>query len=212
MATLLEARLAPVTARDGVDTRKQDNSAATEVALGETTRLGAGDQFRVGQTAAFYMAPPGADVVGSPMSAYWTNYIRLADAYVNGEDCFLWVPYSTQQSFNEKSIRCACPSHEEILTLYREFYNRSITEFRKHHDSQDLEDALDYLADFNKEQTKQMSAVRVLQEWYRSCIARPRCTCGEFSMFRTGGLCVDCHWTDDASFKRLRRQNAISPR
>jgi hypothetical protein len=211
MASLVTPRLAPVTARDGVDTRKQENSAATEVALGETTSMGAA-HVRGGQTAAFYMAPPGADKVGSPMSAYWTNYLRLADAYVNGEDCFLWVPYYTQQSYNENDIRRASPAHEEVLSLYREWYNRSVTEFRKTLDSEDLEDALEYLADFKKEQSQQKKAVEVLQSWYRNTIARPRCSCGEVSMFDDGGLCVDCHWTADGHSKRLRRMNALSPR
>ena len=52
MATSIDAQLATDTARDGVDTRTKDNSAATEVALEETTCLEDGDQVVVGQTAA----------------------------------------------------------------------------------------------------------------------------------------------------------------
>jgi len=44
-------QLATVTARDGADTRYQENSEATAVADGEATRLGAGDQVRGGPTA-----------------------------------------------------------------------------------------------------------------------------------------------------------------
>jgi hypothetical protein len=52
MATSMDARLAPVTARDGADTRNKDNSGMAAAGTGEVTRLGGGDQERVGQTAA----------------------------------------------------------------------------------------------------------------------------------------------------------------
>ena len=52
MATSIVSRLAPVTARDGVDTRKKDNCGMAAAMNQETTRLGAGDQIRGGQSAA----------------------------------------------------------------------------------------------------------------------------------------------------------------
>lgn len=52
MATSMDARLAPVTARDGVDTRNKDNSVMPAGGSGETTLLGGGDQTLDGQTAA----------------------------------------------------------------------------------------------------------------------------------------------------------------
>lgn len=52
MATTRVPRSATATARDGVDTRKQENSKAPAGAEGETTRLGAGDQGQDGSNAA----------------------------------------------------------------------------------------------------------------------------------------------------------------
>jgi hypothetical protein len=52
MATTQESRLAPETARDGVDTRTKEKPATAEAGTGETTRLGAGDQGQVGSDAA----------------------------------------------------------------------------------------------------------------------------------------------------------------
>lgn len=72
MATSMEVRLAPVTARDGVDTRKKDNSVMPAGGSGKTTRLGAGDHVRDAQTAAIaYLVPPGAEVEGSAMNAFF---------------------------------------------------------------------------------------------------------------------------------------------
>ena len=218
MATLVEARLASGTARDGVDTRLEGEKDLT-VACNEK-------QERDGQTAALYSMPPGAEVVGSPMHAYWSNYRRLADAYVNGEDCFIWVSYKTQQSYNEKDIERLINRTDEILHMYRMFYNSAITEFRKSLDSRDLEDALEYMADFNKEQIELQTAAKTIQTWFRSFpkisetgtyIAEEEehgeCyKCGDRSMFETG-LCADCYWSEDAHIKNLRRramrQNAI---
>lgn len=52
MATSMDARLAPVTARDGADTRNKDNLGKAAAGTEEVTRLGGGVQERVGQTAA----------------------------------------------------------------------------------------------------------------------------------------------------------------
>jgi hypothetical protein len=206
----------------------KDNSTATEVALEETTRLGDGDQFRVGQTAALYLAPPGADVEGSLMNAYWRNYLALADAYVNGKDeMFLFVSFERQQSYNEADIARECnriaPNTEGILNLYRQYYNQAITEYREDKDSNPLECALGYLEEFKAEQREQEKATKALQAWFRGTrisetgtyIAeeeRGQCPmCDGVSMYDEG-LCVDCYWEEDSQRKRIRRQNAISPR
>ena len=49
--TQQKPQLASVTARDGVDTRNKDNLGKAAASTEETTRLGAGDQVRGGQTA-----------------------------------------------------------------------------------------------------------------------------------------------------------------
>lgn len=195
MATLVEARLVTANTREGVDTRPEGEKDLT-VACNEK-------QERDGQTAALYSMPPGAEVVGSPMHAYWSNYRRLADAYVNGEDCFMWVSYETQQSSNEKDMERLINRTDEFLHMYRMFYNNAMTEFRKSLDSNDLETALEYLSDFKKEELELQNAAKTIQQWYR--ILTPRCRCGLRSMFPTGGLCADCYWTEDAHIKRMRR-------
>jgi hypothetical protein len=194
----------------------------------ETTRLGAGDQIRDGQTAA-YLAPPGADVEGSLMNAYWRNYLALADHYVNGHDeMFMYVSFERQQSYNEADIARECnrvaPNTEGILNLYRQYYNQAITEYREDKNEKTLECALGYLEEFKSEQREQEKATKALQAWFRGTrisetgtyIAeeeeRGECPmCGERSMYDEG-LCVDCYWTDDSRRKKMRRQNAISPR
>lgn len=138
--------------RDGVDTRNKDL----------TIRLGRGDQERVGQTAALYLVPPGAEIKGSPMNAYWTNYVRLADSYVNKtDDFFIFVSYEMQQSYNEKLIQCECDVISEddgVLNMYRQNYNSAITKYRRYLSSSDLEDAMEYLAEFNEYQKEILCA------------------------------------------------------
>jgi hypothetical protein len=219
MATARDARLANVAARDGADTRKKDNSGKVATRTEEVTRVGGGDHERVGQTAAMYLVP-----AGEP--AYWTNYLRLADAYVNGDDCFRFVSYKTQQSYNEQDIQRECnrigPNTEGMLNLYRQSYNQAITEFRKTHSSNHLENALEYLEDFKKEKREQEDAAKVIQAWFRSfpkisetgtLIAEDedygKCVnCDERRIGMFVELCADCYWTEDSWIKSMRR-NAI---
>lgn len=97
---------------------------------------------------ADYLIPTGADVEGSPMHSYWTNYKRLADLYVAGnDDTFMFVPYDTQQSYNEQDIQNECNrigENEGIRNMYRQYYNKYITKFRKTHNQSDLENAMEY--------------------------------------------------------------------
>lgn len=216
MATSMEVRLAPVTARDGADTRNKD----------VVTRLGGGDQERDAQTAAMYLVP-------NCDAGYWENYLRLADAYVAGEDIFQFQSFKTQQSYNEQDIQRACnrigPNTEGMLNLYRQSYNQAITEFRKTHSCDALENALEYLVDFQKEQAEQETAAKTIQSWFRSFpkisetgtyIAEDiepedygKCVkCDERRIGMFVELCADCYWSEDAEFKRmarLQRQNAI---
>lgn len=230
MATSVEARLASVTARDGVDTRKKENCGTAAAVNQETTRLGAGDQIRGGQLAASYRVPPGADIVGSQMYEAWENYLRIADAYVydqvdyDGVPCFRFMPYWKAEDSHAEGVQNACRGRDYELNLYRRYYNLAVTEFRKTQDSRDLETMLDRLVVLDEETEKieeeirtlpqrQANAIQVLQRWVRSLVV-PRCPCGDKSMFDDdccGGLCVDCYWTEDGKFKTLRRQNAISP-
>lgn len=193
----------------------------------EVTRLGGGDQERDAQTAAMYLVPN---------SAHWENYIRLADAYVAGEDLFQFQSYRVQQSYNEEDIQRDCnrvgPHTEGMLNLYRQSYNHAITEFRKTQSCNALENALEYLEDFKKEQSEQAeqeNAARVIQSWFRSfpkisetgtLIAEDnepedygKCVnCDERRIGMFVELCADCYWTEDAEFKRMayaQRQNAI---
>jgi hypothetical protein len=192
----------------------------------EDLRIRTGDNLSVdmitgvdGQTAALYLAPPGADVEGSLMNAYWKNYLALANAYVEGKDeMFMYVSFERQQSYNEADISRECnriaPNTEGILNLYRQYYNQAITEYREDKDSNPLECALGYLEEFKAEQRAQASASKTLQTWFRGArisdtgtyIAEEVCPCGERSMFEDGGLCADCHWEEDAVMKRKRRR------
>ncbi len=229
MATSTVSRLVSANTRDGVDTRKKDNCGMAAAMNQETTRLGAENQIRDEQTAAMemYLAPPGAEVEGSLMNAYWKNYLNLADHYVNGRDeMFMYVSFERQQSYNEADIARECnrvaPNTEGILNLYRQYYNQAITEYREDKNSNTLECALGYLEEFRGEQREQEKATKALQAWFRgtrisetgTLIAEDeehaQCdNCDEPSMYPDGGLCADCHWTEDAHIKRMRRGGAI---
>ena len=176
----------------------------------------------VGQTAALYLAPPGADVEGSLMNAYWKNYLALADHYVNGrDDMFMFVSFERQQSYNEADISRECnriaPNTEGILNLYRQYYNQAITEYREDKDSNPLECALGYLEEFRTEQREQEKATKSLQTWFRGTrisdtgtYIADEFTCTQCDDPATiGDLCADCHWDEDARIKRNRRGGAI---
>ena len=200
------------------------NSELAAAGTEETTRLGAENQIRDEQTAAMemYLAPPGAEVEGSLMNAYWKNYLNLADHYVNGRDeMFMYVSFERQQSYNEADISRECnrvaPNTEGILNLYRQYYNQAITEYREDKDSNPLECALGYLEEFKAEQREQEKATKALQTWFRGTRISETGTliadveecehCDEEATI--GLLCADCYWTEDARIKRIRRGGAI---
>ena len=151
---------------------------------------------------ADYLIPTGADVEGSPMHAHWTNYKRLADLYVAGnDDAFMFVPYKKQQSYNEDAIQLECDRlGEGMKNLYRQYYNQAITVFRKTQDSSYLDDAERYMEDFKNEG----SGTVVADDYYGECTKcgmEPRI--GEYTE-----LCADCYWSEDAYLKSMKR-NAI---
>ncbi len=220
----MEVRLVPVNTRDGVDTRPLDGEKDL------TTRVGAGDHVRGGQTAALtYLLPPGAEVEGSNMWAFWTNYLRTADDYIKGDplEHFKFTTFEHQQGFNEADIKRECfklGAGEEMLTIYRQFYNRYVTEYLADPTPRNLKSALDMLADYNKELEAQQKAATLIQQAYRASKMSdtgtlmaedyhgPCVKCEEPRMGDFTQLCADCYWSEDAVIKkecRYRRQNAI---
>lgn len=218
MATLVDARLAPVTARDGVDTRTKDNSVMPAGGSGETTRQVGGDLARGGQTAALtYLIPPGANVPGSAMNAYWTNYLRTADAYIQGDplEFFKFTSFKYQQGFNEADIKRECyklGAGEEMLTIYRQFYNSYVTEYLAAPNPRNLKSAMDMLAEYNKELAEQTKAAKLIQQVYRAFKA-PKPPAG-VRVSETGTWIADDDDRDESDFVEdswlmRMRQNAI---
>lgn len=148
---------------------------------------------------ADYLIPTGADVEGSPMHSYWTNYKRLADLYVAGnDDAFMFVPYDTQQSYNEQDIQNECNrigEDEGIRNMYRQYYNKYITKFRKTQNQADLDTALEYLEDFKKQDDDYGNCTK--------CDEEPRI--GEYTE-----LCADCYWSEDSYLKSMIRNGIAS--
>ena len=222
MATSTVTRLVPVNTRDGVDTRPKGEKDLT-------TRVGASHD-RDEQTAAItYLLPPGAEVEGSNMAAFWTNYLRTAERYIKGDplEQFKFTTFEHQQGFNEADIKRECfklGAGEEMLTIYRQFYNRYVTEYLADPTPRNLKSALDMLAEYNKELADQTKAALLIQQAYRmskvsdtgTLMAEdyhgPCVKCDEPRMGDFTELCADCYWSEDAVIKkecRYRRQNAI---
>ena len=110
MATSKDHRFATVTARDGVDTRTQDNSAMPAGGSGETTRLGDGDQVRGGQTAA--------QPTRRQMGLHSKHRTRRAAAdettpVMNAKMMCLWKP---AQSGKTRTIMEMIRANEEVAT------------------------------------------------------------------------------------------------
>lgn len=229
----MEVRLAPVTARDGVDTRTKENSGKAAAGTGETPCLEVRSQDRDEQSAALsYLIPPGAEVEGSLMNAHWTNYLRLVDTYVQGDSVhfFKFKTFESQQSVNERNIERECRKlggGEEMLNVFRQFYNAQVTDYSCNPTTLTLNYATELLEKYNEELSKQNRAATVIQHVYRefktpkveisdtgTFIAEDdKCTlCDEPRMGEFVELCADCYWTEDAHIKRERRairHNAI---
>lgn len=202
----MEVRLAPANARDGVDTRKKDLTTCLEVR----------SQDRDVQTAAItYLVPPGAEVEGSNMNSHWKNYLRTAEHYIKGDplEHFKFTSFKHQQGFNEADIKREClklGGGEEMLNLYRQFYNSYVTEYKAEPNPFTLKSALRFLADYNKELAEQNKAATVIQrafldfkypiEDFGKCVKCEESRMGDFTE-----LCADCYWSEDANIKHERR-------
>lgn len=190
MARTIPYQLASATARDGVDTRNKDNSTATEVALGETTCLGAGDQIRGGQTAALYdyMIPP---IHAVDRFDTWARYKRNADLYAELKSEYGY--YSDIKVGEDVYIAKCCAAispSEMFLNIHREFYNDAVTDLRrtiakaeqnmeKYRDDENCQYELQnikranelcayYLSQYNNELEKQNNAAKLIQQAYRA--------------------------------------------
>jgi hypothetical protein len=221
MATSCIARLAPVTARDGVDTRTKDNSGKAAAGTEETTRLGAGDQIRGGQTAALieYLLPCGAEVEGSRMNAYWSNYLSTAERYIKGgDDSFLWTSYEHQQGCNERDIERESRklgAGEEILNIHRQFYNGEVVTYKREMNDPNTPESCReltrealarLLAAFKDELASQNKAATIIQRAFK---APEKCvSCDETRMGGYADVCAECYWEEDAAIKRERRSKA----
>ena len=212
----MESRVAPAIARDGVDTRPQGEKDLT-------TRVGASHD-RDEQTAATYLLPPGAEVEGSNMAAFWRNYMRTADAYAKGDplEHFRFTSFRESQSHNEEDIARECRklgAGEEMLNMYRQFYNAAVTEWRAEPRWRQLDNVYHLLDQYNKELEAQTKAAALIQQAYRmsktaTLMAEdyhgPCVKCDEPRMGDFTELCADCYWSEDAVIKkecRYRRQN-----
>ena len=188
--------------------------------------------MRDAQTAAItYLIPPGAEVEGSAINAYWTNYLRTAENYVQGDpfEHFKFTSFKYQQGFNEADIKRECyklGAGEEMLTVYRQFYNSYVTEYREDPTPSNLKYALNMLAEYNKELSDQTKAAKLIQQAYRAFKAPKvqisetgtliaeddreeeygKCVkCDEPRMGDWVELCAYCYWDEDAEIKRKRR-------
>jgi hypothetical protein len=178
MATSTVSRLAPVTARDGVDTRNQDNWESAAAVNLETTSMGA-TRVQGGQTAALteeefsfpplaFLVPPGADVSGTRMNVYWRNFLATADRYTQGDDeSFRFTPYAHQQAFNEREIERECQrlgGDEEAINLYRQAYNTDVVSYMTNPCQMTYDFAMSSLASFHNEVKEQKEEARKQDE------------------------------------------------
>lgn len=217
MATSTVPRLAPVNARDGVDTRPDNGEKDL------TTRVGASHD-RDAQTAAItYLLPPGAEVEGSNMAVFWRNYMRTADAYAAGDPLhhFRFTSFRQEQSHNEEDIAHECRklgAGEEMLNVYRQFYNAAVTEWRAEPRWRQLDNVDHLLEQFNKELEAQNRAATIIQQAYKAsktgtlmaedCEEHGTCIrCFQAPRMRYFSLlCADCYWSEDAVIKQICRE------
>ena len=166
MATTMESRVAPAIARDGVDTRPQGEKDLT-------TRVGARSHDRDEQTAAMtFLLPPGAEVAGSAMEAYWSNYLRTAEAYIQGDPkgFFIFTTFNDQQVRNEADIQAECCKlgvGEEMLNVYRMHYNAALTAYLREPNDWDKVFVERYLARYHAEVLAQRKAVQCIQQAFK---------------------------------------------
>lgn len=142
MATLRVTRPAPVTARDGVDTRKKDNWGSAAAVNQETTRSGAGDREQDGSNAALefdawlatlphvrldLVAPAGAEVEGAPIWGAWGAYEQIAVRHIEDSDeSFRWVSYETQRERAEEALVAVVSEEDQMDMVLLNNLNREI--------------------------------------------------------------------------------------
>ena len=165
MATSTVTRLAPANARDGVDTRPKGEKDLT-------TRVGASHD-RDEQTAAMtFLLPPGAEVAGSAMEAYWTNYMRTAEAHIQGDPngFFIFTTFNEQQCRNEDDIERECRKlglGEEMLNVYRMHYNRAVTDYLGEPTAFNLTYVHKYMDRYTREVADQHKAAARIQQAFK---------------------------------------------
>jgi hypothetical protein len=178
-----------------------------------------------------YLVPPGADVPGTRMNAYWTNYLFTAERYIRRDtDSFMFVPYERQQEQNENAIAEECRKlgvGAELLNVSRQFYNAQVVEYKREATQSTYDFAMKLLSQYSTEMADQDNAASRIQQMFRSRLISDTGTyiaeeeyygvcvhCGEPRMGHFVSLCADCYWDADAAFKRSRRlarQNALIP-
>jgi hypothetical protein len=218
MATTEVTRLAPVTARDGVDTRTKDNQGSAAAVNWETTRSGAGDREQDGSNAAAefdawlaslphvrldLVAPAGAEVAGAPIWGAWGMYETVAKRRMEDSDeSFRWVSYETQRQRAEDMLIAAVSEDRQMDMVYLNNLNREIVymAYAIGRARRELSEGL-YPLEFYQlsvlarqkdvEEARAELAVRRIQEWFRSLPA-PACReCGAWRC-QEDGCCEWC--------------------
>lgn len=208
MATHGTHRLAPETARDGVDTRKQENWESVATVNRETTSLRGVAQGSGGQNAAAefdawletlphvrldLVAPAGAEVEGAPLWGVWGRYETVAKRHMEDSDeSFRWVSYQTQVQRAEEELIAQVPEEGQMYMVYLNDLNRAITSLgnaiavarRELHTTP-------FLLDFHK--TRILSRMETVSECEEVCFpAVTTCTSCGWAVAQCEGLCEWC--------------------
>jgi hypothetical protein len=223
MATHEESRLAPETARDGVDTRKKDNQGSAAAVNWETTSLRGDAQGSGGQNAAAefdawlatlpnvrldLVAPMGAGVVGAPIWGAWGAYETVAKRRMEDSDeSFRWVSYETQRQRAEDMLIAAVSEDRQMDMVYINNLNREIVymAYAIQRARRELREGLFPLEFYqlsvlarqkDVEEARAELAVRRIQSWVRSL---PPPTCRECGVWqcKEDGRCEWCIGNED---------------
>ena len=210
MATSQESRLAPETARDGVDTRTKENWGSVATVNRETTSLRGVAQGLGEQTAAVtefdawldilpcvrldLVAPTGAEVEGAPLWGVWGRYETVAKRHMEDSDeSFRWVSYQTQVERAEEELLCCVPESRQMEMLHLNDLNRAITSLGNAIAVARRElRTTPFLLDFHK--TRILSRMDTVSECEAVCFPAPIvCTDCGWGTAQYGELCVWCH-------------------
>jgi len=168
-----------------------------------------------------YLDPPGANVYGTRMNAYWRNYLFTAERYIHDCDSFRFVSYEQQQKQNEDAISEECSKlgvGEEYLNVSRQFYNAQVVLYKKESTNLTYEFACSLKEQYDIELAQQNEAAKLIQQLFKSRLPTDigtliaeeeyygKCAhCFEPRMGHFTTLCADCYWDEDAAYKRNRR-------